>query len=147
MKAVRLHGPGDLRVDDIPAPVTGPKDSLVRPSVVGICGSDVSYTAHGGVTEALKSPIGLGHEVAGVIQTVGSEVSNLKVGQRIVVNPMGDGNATGNGAPEGASSSLMIVRNATAGGGVLPLPEALSFEDGALVEPLASRRMPSIGPR
>jgi len=137
MKAVRVHGPGDLRVDDIAAPEAGPKDIIVRPQVVGICGSDLIYTAHGGVSSLASQPFGLGHELAGVIDFVGAEVQGLKPGARVVINPMGDGNAIGNGADEGAFAPRLLVRNATADNSVLALPDGVSFEDGALVEPLA----------
>ena len=137
MKAVRVHGPGDVRVDDIATPTAGPNDIIVRPAVVGICGSDLIYTAHGGVSSLAQEPFGLGHELAGVIDSVGSDVRDLKPGARVVINPMGDGNAIGNGSVEGAFAPKLLVRNATADRSVLSLPDSVSFEDGALVEPLA----------
>lgn len=137
MKAVRVHGPGDLRVDDIAPPVAGPNDIIVRPQVVGICGSDLIYTAHGGVSSPVSEPFGLGHELAGVIESVGADVRDIQPGARVVINPMGDGNAIGNGAVEGAFTPRLLVRNATLNSSVLPLPDSVSFEDGALVEPLA----------
>jgi len=137
MKAVRVHGPGDLRVDEVETPRAGPSDIIVSPRIVGICGSDLIYTAHGGVSSLASEPFGLGHELAGVIESVGAEVRGLKPGARVVINPMGDGNAIGNGAHEGAFAPRLLVRNATQDNSVLALPDDVSFEDGALVEPLA----------
>ena len=52
MKAVRVHGPDDVRLDEIEAPVAGPKDVIVRVATAGICGSDVTYVHAGGVAAA-----------------------------------------------------------------------------------------------
>ena len=49
MKAVRLHGPGDLRLDEIAEPTPGAADVVVRVAACGICGSDLSYLRTGGV--------------------------------------------------------------------------------------------------
>jgi len=49
MKAIRLHGPGDLRLDEIEDPVPGPADVVVQVAACGICGSDLSYLRTGGV--------------------------------------------------------------------------------------------------
>jgi (R,R)-butanediol dehydrogenase/meso-butanediol dehydrogenase/diacetyl reductase len=99
MRAVRVHGPGDLRVDEIPRPAPGPRDVLLRVGVAGICGTDVTFTKVGGVAGPTSEPFGLGHELAGTVAELGAEVRGLAVGQRVIVNPMGDGNGIGNGAP------------------------------------------------
>lgn len=138
MKAIRVHGPGDLRLDEIPAPVPGPRDVLVRVGVAGICGTDVTFTKVGGVAGPTPEPFTLGHELAGTVAEVGSEVQGIRPGDRVIVNPMGDGNGIGNGAPwGGAFAPYLLVRNATVGGAIHPIPDSLSMERAALAEPLS----------
>ena len=138
MKAVRLHGPGDLRLDEIVEPTPGATDVVVRVAACGICGSDLSYLRTGGVSAPVVEPIGLGHELSGTVAAVGDEVRGLAPGTRVIVNPMGGGNAIGNGSPEGgAFAPLLLVRNAVVGDGIHPIPDSLSFETAALAEPLS----------
>jgi len=137
MKAVRVHGPADLRIDEIAAPEAGPTDVIVEVAVAGICGSDVTFARIGGVAAPTREPFGLGHELAGIVKQVGEAVRGIRVGERVIVNPMGDGNAIGNGIPDGAFAPLLRVRNATVGGAIHPFPDGLSFEHAALAEPLS----------
>jgi 2-desacetyl-2-hydroxyethyl bacteriochlorophyllide A dehydrogenase len=137
MRAVRLHGPDDLRLDDIDEPVPGPTDVIVRVAACGICGSDLSYLRTGGVAAPVVDPIGLGHELAGTIAQVGREVRGMSPGMRVIVNPMGGGNAIGNGSPEGAFAPYLLVRNAALGDGIHAIPDSLAFETAALAEPLS----------
>lgn len=137
MRAARLHGPGDLRVDMIEAPAAGAGEVIVRVAACGICGSDLGYVDAGGVAAPVAEPIGLGHELAGVIAEVGAGVAGLAPGMRVVVNPMGDGNAIGNGMAEGGFAPLLRVRGATLGGSILPVPNDLPLDRAALAEPLA----------
>ena len=140
MKAVRLHGRNDLRLDEIEEPAPGATDVVVRVAACGICGSDLSYLRTGGVSAPVVEPIGLGHELAGTIAAVGQEVRGLAPGMRVIVNPMGGGNAIGNGSPEGAFAPLLLVRNAVVGDGIHQIPESLPFEKAALAEPLSDRK-------
>lgn len=137
MKAVRLHGPGDLRLDEIEEPRPGPADVVVRVAACGICGSDLSYLRTGGVAAPVKDPIGLGHELSGTVTVVGRDVREVRAGMRVIVNPMGGGNAIGNGSPEGAFAPLLLVRNAVLGDGLHAIPDSLAFDKAALAEPLS----------
>src|SRR5262245_11555910 len=68
MQAARLHGTGDLRVADEPAPQPGEGATLVRVTAVGICGSDLHWWTEGAIGDAtLSRPLVLGHEGAGVV--------------------------------------------------------------------------------
>ena len=79
MKAVVVHGANDLRIDERPEPVAGPGEVVLDVEWGGICGSDLSYWRHGASgTAALKSPLVLGHEVAGRIAQLGAGVENLQ---------------------------------------------------------------------
>jgi (R,R)-butanediol dehydrogenase/meso-butanediol dehydrogenase/diacetyl reductase len=149
MKALMLHGPNDLRLDERTVPQPGPTDVVVRVRACGICGSDLSYAIVGGIAGPTPHPMGLGHEVAGTIESVGPKVKGLEPGMRVVVNPMGDGNEIGTGVIEGAFAPYLFVRNATLGGSVHLIGD-LPFETAALTEPLSVARhavnRASVGP-
>ena len=88
MEALVIHAPGDLRVEQVPTPELGPGQLQVRVRRGGICGSDLHYYRHGGFgTVRIQEPMVLGHEVAGVIEAVGSSVTTFAVGDRIAVSP------------------------------------------------------------
>jgi L-idonate 5-dehydrogenase len=88
MEALVIHAPGDLRVEQVPTPEPGPEQLQVRVRRGGICGSDLHYYRHGGFgTVRIQEPMVLGHEVAGVIEAVGSSVSTFALGDRIAVSP------------------------------------------------------------
>lgn len=137
MRMVRVHGPGAVSLDEVAPPELGPRDVLVRVARCGLCGSDLGYIESGGVAAPATGPFGIGHELSGTIEAVGSEVGDIAVGARVVVNPMGDGNMIGAGAPEGAFAPLVRVTNAHLGGSIHPIPDTMSWEAAALAEPLA----------
>ncbi|MDI1337235.1 MAG: zinc-binding dehydrogenase [Lacunisphaera sp.] len=85
MKTVRLVAAGrPLELHDIPVPVPGPTDALIRVHAAGICHSDVHYRA--GVSPAGPLPLTLGHEVAGVVERVGEKVRSVRPGDRVCVH-------------------------------------------------------------
>jgi len=129
MLQVRVHGPGDVRVDDIAPPDPGRRDAVVRVVACGICGSDLTYIRLGGMAGPGPEPLCLGHEMAGVVDWVGDEVSRVRVGDRVVVEPVnkaaGRVGRIGGGGPEGGLTPELLVRDADAG--VLhPVPDDLS---------------------
>lgn len=68
MRCATIHAPGDVRVGEMPEPVAGPGESLVRITGVGLCGSDLHWFAEGAIGDArLSRPLVLGHEMAGVV--------------------------------------------------------------------------------
>ncbi|MCL4297761.1 MAG: alcohol dehydrogenase catalytic domain-containing protein [Anaerolineae bacterium] len=96
MTAVRLHGPSDMRVEQIPHPgPPGPGEVLLRVTAVGICGSDLHSYKDARIGDvALQSPLVLGHEFAGVVEAVGPGPDNLDgnfhslaPGLRVAVDP------------------------------------------------------------
>jgi L-idonate 5-dehydrogenase len=88
MEALVIHAPGDLRVEQIVTPELGPAQLQVRVRCGGICGSDLHYYRHGGFgTVRIQEPMVLGHEVAGIIEAVGSAVGGFAAGDRIAVSP------------------------------------------------------------
>jgi threonine dehydrogenase-like Zn-dependent dehydrogenase len=136
MKQVNIHGPEDVRIEDVPLPEPGPRDALIRVAACGICGSDLGYVGLGGVAGPTGRPMPLGHELSGVIERLGSEVRDFSEGMRVVVNPIGSNNQIGNGGPEGAFASHLLVRNVTEDRCLFELPDSLSMDRAALAEPL-----------
>lgn len=89
MRSITAHGPRDLRVEDVAMPAApGPGEVAVDLRVGGICGSDLHYFHHGGFGAVrLREPMILGHEVAGVISSLGEGVTDLTVGETVAVDP------------------------------------------------------------
>lgn len=136
MRQVRVHGPGDVRVDEIPDPSPGPTDALVRVAACGICGTDLGYIRAGGLIGPGPEPMCLGHEISGVVDWVGAEVQGVSVGDRVIVHPGNDRiGRIGNGAPQGGLTPLLLVTHAE--GRLFPVPPALDLEVAAFAEPLA----------
>jgi threonine dehydrogenase-like Zn-dependent dehydrogenase len=84
MKAVVFHGVGDIRLDDVPEPtLQEPTDAILRLTAIAICGTDL-HTVRGTQSQVKPGTI-LGHEGVGIVEQVGSDVKNVKVGDRVVV--------------------------------------------------------------
>jgi L-iditol 2-dehydrogenase len=144
MKTIRLHAPNDLRLHEEPKPEPGPGEALVRVNAVGICGSDLHWVAEGGIGDAdLKKPLVLGHEFAGVI------VSGARQGERVAIDPAITCHSCEfclQGKPN-LCENIRFAGHAMEDGGLrefiawpeeclIPLPDLLSDEDGAMLEPL-----------
>ena len=83
MRAVVYHGPEDIRLEEVPEPVTkDPEDAIVRVTTASICGSDL-HIVHGLLPKMEPGRI-IGHEFAGVVHEVGSAVKRFKPGSRVV---------------------------------------------------------------
>ena len=150
-QAAVLYAPHDIRLEDRPMPHAGPSDVLVEIKVVGVCGSDVHYYEHGRIGSFIvRQPLILGHESAGVIIAVGAEVSQSRIGERVAIEPgipdgvceqcrAGHYNLCPNirffGTPpvDGAFINYVSVPASFA----YTLPDTMSNEEGALIEPLS----------
>jgi L-iditol 2-dehydrogenase len=144
VKALRLYGPGDLRLVDEAAPVPGPDEELVRVTAVGVCGSDLHWYSESGIGDiTLSRPIVLGHEAAGVIE------SGPRRGLRVAIDPAipcekceqcRAGHAhfclalrfAGDGITDGTLRELVAWPSES----LVPVPDALSDADVAMLEPL-----------
>lgn len=85
MKAIRLITPHHpLEEQDIPIPTIGAEEVLVRVKAAGICHSDAHYRA--GRAPVRPLPLTLGHEVAGVVEKIGANVTTLKIGDRVCLH-------------------------------------------------------------
>ena len=88
MKAAFIHSARDLRIEQSDLPALGPNDVHVRVRNGGICGSDLHYYQDGGFgVVRIREPLTPGHEIAGEVQSVGRDVTRVKVGDRVAVNP------------------------------------------------------------
>ena len=128
MKAAVYHGPQDIRVEQVERPDLGEHDVLVRVRACGICGSDL-HMYRLGMFEVLGRRIDdkrriMGHEMSGEIVEVGEEVGGFSVGDRIT------------GLGHGGFAEYAAVRVTERSPHVLP--ESVSFEEGATLEPLAT---------
>lgn len=136
MRLLKIHGSGDVRLDAYQRPDTGANDVVVKMKACGICGSDLSYIKHGGIPTP-GTITALGHEGAGEILEVGSNVQGIAVGDRVIVNPMMTPSNIGSGGPEGAFTEELLVREARLGDSILPIPEGIPYDVAAMCEPLA----------
>lgn len=150
MKAMLVHGPRDLRAAEWPVPEPGPGEALVRVKACGICGSDIHSYEHGEIGgTAIEAPLVLGHELAGEVVALGPGVTGLAVGTPVAVDPAmpcGRCEFCLEGDPH-VCPQMRFFGNYPYHGGfreylahpadlLFPLPEGLTYTDGALVEPM-----------
>ena len=148
MKAAVLHGVRDIRIQTVPDPVCAPHGVIVKVNACGVCGSDLHWYKENGHEGAI-----FGHEFSGDIVEVGKNVQGIAAGTRctaVSFSPCGkcfwckqgkmhrcsDMALLGYQFP-GAMAEYVHVPFAIPGRSVFPLPEELSYEDGASVEPLS----------
>jgi L-iditol 2-dehydrogenase len=154
MKAVYLHGPHELRVHEEAVPkLTRPDEALVRIGSVGICGSDCHFYERGRIGRyVVEEPLILGHECSGTVVEVGSEVDNLRPGDRVAIEPgypcrkcrrcregrynLCEREVTFMATP-GLTHGALREYLAWPADFLFKLPESMSLDDGAMVEPLA----------
>lgn len=160
MKAVRFHGQRDIRLDTIEAPQVAPGKVKIAPKFCGICGSDL-HEYLGGANLIPKPenphpitmescPLTLGHEFSGIVEEVGEGVESVKPGDRVCVQPIiydGDCRSCVRGLVNCCDQNGFVGLSGWGGGlcetMVVPescvkqLPDNVSLEEGALVEPLA----------
>ena len=136
MHRLTIHDIDDVRLDPYQRPPAGPGDVVVRMKACGICGSDLSYIKNGGIPRQ-GTVTALGHEGAGEVLEVGSDVEGIAVGQAVILNPMNTAGFIGSGGPEGAFVEELLVRGGRLNDNLLPIPDGISFEIAAMCEPLA----------
>lgn len=150
MKAVRLYAPRDLRLDEVPAPKPGEAEALVRVRALGVCGSDVHYYLDGRIGDDVAPfPFTLGHEFAGEVVALGPGAEGPPVGTRVAVDPAiacGTCEICMEGNPN-CCPSVRFPASPPVQGALcelyshpawlcVPLPDGLSFAEGAMLEPL-----------
>jgi (R,R)-butanediol dehydrogenase/meso-butanediol dehydrogenase/diacetyl reductase len=159
MKAVRFYGAKDVRVDDVPAPSkVGPNQVLIKSLLCGICGTDLhEYLDGPHWTPKVRNPYSgaelpqiLGHEFSAEVVEVGKEVTTVQAGDRVSIQPMIAPttdyfgrrglyhfsplcSSVGLGWPWGGMAEYAVVNDYNA----IPLPDDVTNEQGALIEPAA----------
>lgn len=149
MLAAIFYGPGDLRMEEVPIPLPGPGEVLVQVAAATTCGTDLKSFRRGHSVLFPETPAPFGHEVAGKITAVGSEVKNFKAGDAVVI---------ANSAPcmrcffcrknrfslcenllflNGAFAEYLLVPERIVRQNLHLLPRGTSFIAAALSEPLA----------
>ena len=147
MRAAVLYNVRDIRVQEVPKPSIGPSDVLVRVKSCGICGTDVHFYKG---EWRVKLPLIPGHEFSGVVEEIGENVRGINIGDHVVAEPnitcgecyycrMSERNffctelkALGVDI-DGAYAEYVRVPSKN----VYKIPNELSFEEAAMIEPLA----------
>lgn len=159
MRAVRYHGNKDIRTDEIEEPTAGPGQVLIKIAWTGICGSDLHEYLDGPIftpgdtphpISGETNPVTLGHEMSGTVEALGEGVTDLKVGQKVVVEPyvMYDDVDEKNDPHYNLSKDMGFIGLAGHGGGlaekisvqrrwVHPIADHVELDEAALIEPLS----------
>ena len=155
MDAYVLHGPGDLRREQRQERKPAADEVLIDVKRVGICGSDIHYYQHFKIGQFIpRAPLVLGHEFAGLVVEVGSDVKNIKVGNRVTAEPSiecgkcrycraGRYNLCTNLRFLGTAATVPHIDGGFAEKVVVPeshcyiLDDSLDYGAGAMIEPLA----------
>jgi 2-desacetyl-2-hydroxyethyl bacteriochlorophyllide A dehydrogenase len=147
MKAAVLVAPRQFELRDVPVPECGASDVLIKVERCGICGTDL-HIYHGNYS-ADRLPLIPGHEFSGTIAELGSEVKGLRVGQAVTADiNLGCRSCFYCRKNEILNCTQMVQLGIHVNGGmadyvrvpayaVVPLPEAMPIEEGAMVEPLS----------
>ena len=135
MKAAVLHGPRDIRLEEVDRPSIGPDEVLLKVRACGICGTDLHRYRSGESVNRI-----LGHEYAGEVAEVGPDVDGLRAGDEVLgvgyrlrgweVDVPGEG-------LDGAFAEYVAVPNPAVGDSFLHKPPDMSWELAATVEPLS----------
>jgi len=153
MKAAVFHGSCDIRTEQVPDPVLEPHAVIIKVKACGICGSDLHIFKQDSYKGQDFNGTIFGHEFSGEVAAVGKDVTGISVGERVTAvgfRPCGKCFWCGQGKPHrcsdmallgyqfpGAMAEYVSVPFAAAGRNVFRLPEELTYEDGACVEPLS----------
>lgn len=153
--AALLYGAKDLRLQQVPTSAPLPHQVQIQPRATGICGTDMHYYAAGkNGMFVVRTPLVLGHEAVGEVIAVGKEVSNVRVGDRVAIEPQrpcgeckqcitGLYNLCSNMKFSGSASANPPVQGSLqqiychAADFVHKLPETVEWIEGAIIEPLA----------
>ncbi|AYM01687.1 zinc-dependent alcohol dehydrogenase family protein [Levilactobacillus yiduensis] len=149
MKALVLTGTKKMEIQDVAKPEVKPNEVLVNTAYAGICGTDRAlYAGLPGSADAVP-PIVLGHENSGIVAAIGSDVTNVKVGDRVTVDPniyCGQCEYCRTDRPElcdnlsavGVTRDGGLEESFTAPSSVVyPIPDNVSLKAAATTEPIS----------
>lgn len=149
MKALVLTGVKEFEIQDLPTPEIQPNEVLINTAYAGVCGTDHDLYAGRPGSAAAVPPIVLGHENSGVVAAIGSEVTGVKVGDRVAVDPniyCGQCEYCLTQRPElcdhlsavGVTRDGGLAEQFTAPATVVyKLPDNVSLKDAAAIEPIS----------
>ncbi len=151
MKAAVMTDLMKVEIQEVEAPKPKPDEVLIKIEYVGVCGSDLHYYEHGRIGDFLvETPFILGHEAAGTVVETGSGVKDLKVGDRVALEPgktCGKCEFCKSGKYNLCKDVIFFATPPVNGvfqeyvaheaGLCFKLPENVSTMEGALIEPLA----------
>jgi threonine dehydrogenase-like Zn-dependent dehydrogenase len=154
MKAAVYKGQGRVTLDERPVPVPGPDELSIRVHAASICGTDLKIIRGGHFRVGPDETRVLGHELAGEIIEVGSQVKHWRVGNRVSVVPnigcgacemcrkglnnmCPDYDAFGINIDGGFQQVMTVTAPALRGGNLVAIPESMSYLEASLVEPLS----------
>ena len=150
MKAVMFYAPGDIRYEDVDIPEPKNGEVLVKIKAALTCGTDVKTFRRGHPVLIKSTPSGFGHEFSGIIEKVGKNVKGFKTGDRVVAAnsaPCGDCFFCKRGEfnlcenlefLNGAYAEYVVVPQKIVEKNLLHIPDNVSFEEAAFVEPLSN---------
>jgi L-iditol 2-dehydrogenase len=142
---------GAIELQDVDYPTPGPREAIVRVEAVGVCGSDAAYYRVGYIGDwVVDGPLILGHEAAGQVAAIGSEVTQVRVGDRVAIEPgqpcrdcrdcmagryhlCPDLRFLATPPYDGALVQFMAMDERN----LFPIPDTMTFEQAALCEPLS----------
>lgn len=133
MRAAVIHGPRDIKLENMAVPAIKSDEVLVKVRACGICGTDLHIYKTGNTQNKI-----LGHEWSGEVAEIGSDVKGLKVGDRVTgvgYRISGWRVAVPGEGLEGAFAEYVVVPNPQVGNSFLKLPEGLSWELATTIEP------------
>ena len=154
MLAARMYGVDDIRLEKIPVPKPSSGEVLIRVKAAAVCGTDVRMIKNGAKGIDENNPLVLCHEIAGIIEEVGSDVQGYQKGERVAVAPnfgcgicdacisgnshlCSDYKALGISLDGGFAEYCIVPEAGVRCGHISVLEESVSFESGAINEPLS----------
>ena len=154
MRAAVYYGIRDIRLEEVPTPQINDREVLIKCRAAAICGTDLRIYNYGHSKIPAGTKVILGHELAGDVVDLGAKVTAIKNGMRVFIAPnigcgkcylclqgfyhlCSDYQAIGLPVDGGFAEYVKIPERAVEQGAILEIPEALSYEEAALNEPMA----------
>lgn len=135
MKAFIYHGKEDIRLEDLPDPVCGENDIVVKNLYAGICGSDIGAYRHGGDDVLIFKEHEFGHEMVSEVVKVGKNVQDIQVGDRVYPYPMTAKGSPMRAATVGGFSEFIHIPDCKLNHSVFKVDESISTKEAAMIEP------------
>ncbi len=152
MKAAVFQGPGKMDLQEVEKPLCKDGEVLIKVEACAVCGTDIRIYRHG--QKNVTPPHIIGHEIAGRVEEVGRGVSEIKIGEPVIVvtsvgcghckfcrkgwhNLCSTGVAIGYYYQGGFAQFMTVPEPAVRQGNIIPFPDKLSFASASIVEPLS----------